>query len=297
MEIHQIRYFQAIAECGSFTAAAKRQHVSQPTLSHQVMKLEREIGAQLFHRMGRVARLTEAGTAFLQKAETILQQIDLAKSQVREIVTGESGAVVLGVIPTVAPFFLPRLLSRFVREHPAIDIKVVEEASITLLNSVREGSVDMAIVPLPVAGKWVVANELLSENLYAVVSPEHPMRDEKQLTLKQLAGAPFLFLKDGHCFREDALTSFRTANIVPRIVFESGCFLTILNMVRAGFGVSVVPEMAVDVNSGCRFIPIRGDRPVRKIGLVQSKQRVATRAQREFAEFVLRSKTRAASAV
>jgi LysR family transcriptional regulator, hydrogen peroxide-inducible genes activator len=288
MELHQIRYFHAVAECRSFTAAARRQHVSQPTLSHQVLKLEDELGAKLFHRMGRVVQLTEFGDAFLSKAKSILQQIDSAKVQIREM-SGEGGVVNLGVIPTVAPFFLPVLLARFLKEHPSIEVKIVEEPSTSLVELVREGAIDLAIVPLPVRGNWASTTELMTEKLYAVVANGHPLTGERQITLKQLAGAPFLSLKDGHCFRDDVMASFRNAHVEPKIVFESGCFLTILNMVKAGIGISVVPEMAVNQDAGCIFIPVRGDRPVRVVGMLQSKQRVPTRALELFTDFLQKS--------
>lgn len=289
MEVHQIRYFRAVAKCRSFTRAANREHVSQPTLSHQVLKLEDELGAKLFHRMGHSVELTSFGEAFLPKAEIILRQIDEAQTQIHEMTGAEGGRVTVGVIPTIAPFFLPPLLADFLKQHPLVEVRVLEESSTLLLRWLREGVVDLAIMPLPVRGNWASSWELSREKLYAVLCPEHPLRTEKYLTLHQLAGAPFLFLKDGHCFRDNALAAFRGANVEPRIIFESGCFLTILNMVKAGIGISVVPEMAVDHQSGCKFVPIRDDRPIRSIGFVQSKRRVQTRSQAVFADFTKRS--------
>jgi LysR family hydrogen peroxide-inducible transcriptional activator len=289
MEVHQIRYFQAVAECRSFTRAARREHVSQPTLSHQISKLESELGAKLLHRTGRSVRLTGFGEAFLPEADAILRHIQQARTSIRELLGVAGGRVTLGVIPTIAPFFLPMPLKEFARQHNQIEVRVVEEASGALLQSLREGSIDMAIMPLPVDGKWAYSSDLIREKLYAVVSADHPLRAEKHVTLKQLCGAPFLFLKDGHCFREDALAAFRRARVEPRITFESGCFLTILNMVKAGIGISVMPEMALDETSGCKFIPIRSDRPIRTIGLVQSNQRAPTRAQALLAEFLKKS--------
>ena len=288
MEVHQIRYFRAVAQCRSFTRAALREHVSQPTLSHQILKLEDELGAKLFHRSGRSVSLTSFGEAFLPKAEIILREIQDAQAQIHQLAGIEAGKITVGVIPTIAPFFLPGLLADFVKQHPLIEVKIVEESSTTLIESLREGAVELAIMPLPVRAKWVSHIELARENLYAVVCVSHPLAKEKRLTVKQLAGAPFLFLKDGHCFRDSALDAFRRANVEPRITFETGCFLTILNMVKAGMGISVVPEMAVDENSGCTFIPVKGDRPFRIIGLLRSKDRVRSRPQELFMESAMR---------
>lgn len=287
MEIHQLRYFRAVAECRSFTKAAKREHVSQPSLSHQIMKLEGELGAKLFSRKGSTIALTALGQAFLPKVEAILQLLREAQTQTREMVEIESGRVVLGVIPTVTPFLLPNLLAGFVKRHPQIDVRVKEDSSEVLQQWLREETIDLAIMPPPLQAEDVTYTELTRERLFAIVGEDHPLRDEKQLTLKQLAGAPFLSLKHGHCFREDTFTAFHDAKVEPRIIFESGCFLTILNMVKAGVGVSVMPEMAVTEGAGCRFIPIKGDRPVRTIGLVRAKARYETKAQTLLTTFFL----------
>lgn len=142
--------------------------------------------------------------------------------------------------------------------------------------AVPEKIIDLALMPLPVDSNDVSCVELTREKLFAIVGENHPLHKEKQITLQQLSGAPFLILKDGHCFRDDTLSAFRADNVEPRIVFESGCFLTILNMVRAGIAISVMPEMAFEPTPGCKFIPIKAERAIRTIGLVQPKQQYQT---------------------
>ena len=126
MELHQLRYFRAVAECRSFTRAAKREHVSQPALSHQVMKLEDELGAKLFNRKGHLVELTSYGEAFLPKIENILQQLQEARTQILEMAEVEKGKVTLGVIPTITPFMLPNILASFLERYPLIDLRVQE---------------------------------------------------------------------------------------------------------------------------------------------------------------------------
>jgi LysR family hydrogen peroxide-inducible transcriptional activator len=285
MEIHQLRYFRAVAECRSFTRAAKREHVSQPSLSHQVMKLEDELGARLFTRKGHLVDLTSYGEIFLPKITAILHQLDEARTQILEIAKVEKGKVTLGVIPTIAPFLLPNILASFLKQHPLIELKVKEESSAALLQELRDKLIDLALMPLPVDSQEVSCVELMRERLFAIVWENHPLQNEKEITLQALSGAPFLILKDGHCFRNDTLSAFREANVEPRIIFESGCFLTILNMVKAGIGISVMPEMAVDTTSGCKFIPIKAENPIRRIGLVQPKEQYQTHVQRLLAGF------------
>jgi LysR family hydrogen peroxide-inducible transcriptional activator len=285
MEIHQLRYFRAVAECESFTRAAKREHVSQPSLSHQILKLEDELSAKLFDRTGKAVKLTAAGETFLPTAQSILRQVAEARSQIREIAGIESGRGRVGVIPTVAPFFLPSVLASFAKQYPLIEVSVVEQPGAVLLELLRDRNIDLAIMPVAPGEKGITSTELFQEKLFAVVCEGHALGKYKKIRLEQMGGAPFLFLKDGHCFRDDVLAMFQKANVQPRITFESGCFLTVLNMVKAGIGVSVVPEMAVKRGSGCKFIPIESDQPVRTISLVQLQNGQRTRAQELLADF------------
>jgi LysR family hydrogen peroxide-inducible transcriptional activator len=286
MEIHQLRYFRSVANCSSFTKAAKLEHVSQPTLSHQIMKLEDELGAKLFIRKAGRVGLTRYGEVFLPKIESILQQLQQAQNQIVELAKVEKGRVTLGVIPTVTPFLLPSVLAGFFTQHPLIEVNVKEETSEVLVQALREQTIDIALMPLPVGSEELSCIELIRERLFAIVGENHPLRNEKQITLQQLSGAPFLMLKDGHCFRDDILSVFRAANVGPRVVFETGCFLTIVNMVKAGIGISVMPEMAVEATPGCRFIPIKAEQPIRTIGLVQSKRPHQSHVQRLLATFL-----------
>src|SRR5215471_11970307 len=145
MEIHQLRYFCAVARHGTFTRASKVEHVSQPSLSQQILKLEGELGARLFDRLPRAARLTVFGKAFLPKAERILRELREAKSELRDMSGDEKGEVVVGIIPTIAAYLLPRLLKGFTRRHPLVSIKVVEEITPVLLQRLHEGAIDLAI--------------------------------------------------------------------------------------------------------------------------------------------------------
>lgn len=280
MEVHQIRYFCAVAESGNFTRAAEAIRIAQPSLSQQIHKLEDELGAKLFDRLPRSARLTQFGRAFLPKAQAILRQIGEARLEIREMASVESGEVILGAIPTIAPYLLPKMLSTFSRQHPSISVSVVEEITPTLLERLHLGTLDLALLALPVAGDELICTELIQESLFAVLPEKHALADQRSLVLDDLRDEPFLLLKEGHCFRENALQACRQSRLTPNVVFESGQFATILAMVSAGVGVSVVPEMAVTEIRGCRFIPIADKRNRRRIGVARSKYRYPTRAQK-----------------
>lgn len=279
MEVHQLRYFCAVAESGNFTRAAEATRVAQPSLSQQIHKLEDELGAKLFDRLPRSARLTQFGKAFLPKAQAILRQIGEARIEIREMASVESGEVVLGAIPTIAPYLLPPMLSSFARQHPSVSVSVVEEITPTLLERLHEGTIDLALLALPIVGDELIVTELTQEPLFAALPQNHPLATRRSLLLDEVRDEPFLLLKEGHCFRDNALQACRQSRVNPKVVFESGQFATILAMVSAGMGVSVVPQMAVNETLGCRFVLIADKRSQRRIGAVRLKYRYPTRAQ------------------
>jgi len=279
MEVHQLRYFCAVAESGNFTRAAEAARVAQPSLSQQIHKLEDELGAKLFDRLPRSARLTQFGRAFLPKAQAILRQIGEARVEIREMASVESGEVVLGAIPTIAPYLLPAMLSSFARQHPSVSVSVVEEITPTLLDRLHEGTIDLALLALPATGDELIVSELIEESLFAVLPENHRLARRRSIRLDDLREQPFLLLKEGHCFRENALDACRQSGINPKVVFESGQFATILAMVSSGMGVSVVPQMAVSDTPGCRFIKIADKGSLRRIGVARLKYRYPTRAQ------------------
>ncbi len=280
MEIHQLRYFCAVARDGTFTKASEVEHVAQPSLSQQILKLEAELGARLFDRLPRSARLTVFGRAFLPKAQRILRELGEAKTEMLEMAGDEKGDVVLGVIPTIASYLLPRILTSFARAHPRITMQVVEDITPVLLERLHQGSVDMALVAVPVAGGEIACLDLFEESFYAVVPEGHGRARQKTIRMAELRNDPFLLLKEGHCFRDSMIAACRHSRVTPNVVFESGQFATILAMVSAGMGVSAVPAMAVQPMPGCRYIRIAGKGSKRKIGVVKLKHHFETRAQR-----------------
>ena len=279
MELHQLRYFCAVARAGNFTRAAEEQHVAQPSLSQQIRKLEDELGARLFDRLPRFARLTDFGKAFLPKAGEILRQVGQARTEIQEMSQAEVGSVIVGAIPTIAPYFLGPALARFARRYPVVSIRVVEEITPILLDRLHTGRVDLAILALPVRGAELESEELLREPLFAALPEGHRLASCTSLVLSEIGEDPFLLLKEGHCFRENALSACRRSRVNPNVVFESGQFSTIVSMVATGMGVSVVPAMAVERHAGCKFVRISDERAVRVVGLVQLKHRFKTRAQ------------------
>src|SRR5215467_256090 len=280
MEVHQLRYFCAVATHGTFTRASEVEHVAQPSLSQQILKLEAELGARLFDRLPRSARLTVFGKAFLPRAERILRELEEAKTALRDMSGNERGEVAVGIIPTIAAYLLPRLLNGFAVRHPLVTIKIIEDITPALVQRLHEGTIDMAVAALPIAGSELASLELFEEKFYAVLPEKHRLASRTSVSLAQLNREPFLLLKEGHCFRDSVIAACNKVKMSPSIVFESGQFATILAMVSAGMGVSAVPAMAIQAQAGCKFIPISGRHSTRTVGIVTSRHHYQSRAQR-----------------
>ncbi len=282
MEIHQLRYFCAVAETSSFSRAAARTHVSQPSLSQQILKLEDELGARLFDRLGRSVRLTELGKTFLPRARAVLRELEAAKGDVDERKDSVGGSICIGAIPTIAPYLLPPHLTFFTRQFPQARLAVIEEITPVLLERLRASSVDIAILALPIRGNEFETFSLFTERLFAALPKGHKLARHSSLSLKDLRAEPFLLLRDGHCFRDTAIAACGRARLNPQVIFESGQFSSILSMVGTGMGVSIIPEMAIDKRQACRYVRIADSEATRTIGAVVLRGRSLTRVHLAF---------------
>ncbi len=286
MEFHQLRYVCAIAETGSFSRAAERCHVAQPSLSQQVLKLEEDLGAKLFDRLGRSVRLTEAGRAFLPHARSILHQMEAARTGVEDKRTDVRGSVTVGVIPTIAPYLMPQSVAAFSKKFPDAKLRILEETTPVLVEGLRNLSIDVAILALPLRHKEFQMYPLRTEPLYAALARDHPRARAKNLSLRELRGEQFVMLRDGHCFRDLSVAACTRAKVNPRIAFESGQFSSLLGMVAAGVGVSLVPEMALDKSARCSYVRISDAQASRTIVAAILRSRSFNRVQQAFLEHV-----------
>ncbi len=282
MEFHQLRYVCAIADTGSFSRAAERCQVAQPSLSQQVLKLEGDLGTKLFDRLGRSIRLTEAGRAFLPHARSILSQMETARSSIADKVADVRGSVAVGVIPTIAPYLMPRYTTAFTKKYPEAKLRIVEETTPILIESLRDLSIDLAILALPLRHKNLELFPICTEPLFAVLPKNHPLAAAESLALKDLRGESLVMLRDGHCFRDLSIAACTHARVTPRIAFESGQFSSLFGMVSAGVGISLVPEMAIDRNAGCRYVRLSDARATRTIVAAVLRGRSFNRVQQAF---------------
>ena len=282
MEFHQLKYVCAIADTGNFSRAAERCQITQPSLSQQILKLEEDLGVKLFDRLGRSVRLTEAGRVFVPQARAILEQMDVARSSVAEKNADLRGSVAVGVIPTVAPYLMPAYTAAFAKKYPDAKLRIIEETTSVLIEGLRDLSIDVAILALPLHHKDLELFPIRTEPLFAALRKDDPRALATSLALKDLRGESFVMLRDGHCFRDLSIAACSHARITPRIAFESEQFSSVLGMVAAGVGVSLVPEMAIDRNAGCRYVRLSDARATRTIVAAVLRGRSFNRVQQAF---------------
>lgn len=271
MELQQMRYVVAVAETGGFTRAAERCHVVQSALSHQIARLEKDLGARLFDRTSRSVRLTAAGEAFLPVARQALQAAERARAEV-EAVTGEvRGRLAVGAISTVGAVHLARELGAFRTKYPKVRISLQMEMSDALIERVRAGVLDVAFVGLVPGARAVgVREEVLARGeLVAVVPPEHPLARREWTTLARVARETFVDYAEGSAARRQREEAFRAAGLTTQVAFEVTTVEFLAELVRAGLGIGMVPEVSARKLTGLRLVRVR-PAPVRTERVVWS---------------------------
>lgn len=266
MELHQLRYFLAIAQTGTFTAASEMCHVSQPSLSAQIAKLEDELGGTLFERGRRGATLTERGDILRRHAADALSRIETARREIEELTGLKRGRVALGCLPTTGAYLLPRLLTAFLTAHPEIHVELKEASSPQLAGALRGFEIDLAILDEAGLGPGIAREELFTEPLVVAVPPRYRFRAGGSIDLASLAEEPFILMKSGHGYRSIVIDALARSGVTPRIVYESDEIETVQRLVEAGLGISLVPRM-VRKERGPSYLSIQPPTPSRTLFL------------------------------
>ena len=260
MELQQLRYVVAVAETGSFTKAARRCLVVQSALSHQVARLERELGARLFERTSRSVRLTPAGAAFLPSARQCLDFAERAAAEVAAAVGEVRGRVVVGVIPTVAAVDLPAALKVFRERYPQVRVALRMSPSHELIEQVRRGAVDLAFLGLPPGARaeGVRGRELARDEHVAVVAPSHPLAGRASTDLRTLAEELFVDFPAGSPGRTQSDQAFAAAGLDREVAFEVTTAELMAGLIREGLAVAVLPSGYAPRLSGVVTVPVVG---------------------------------------
>lgn len=286
MEVHQLRYFVATAEAGTMSRAAHRCNVAQPSLSQQIQKLERSLGVQLFDRLGRGVVLTAEGRALLPRARQILAEIQDIETSLRSDLEEGGGRLALGAIPTIGPYLLPQVLAALRQEFPRADLEVREDLTENLVEALVDARVDVAVVSSPVDHD-LVELEVVGQEKFLVALPENmQVRHKDDVTMDELRELPRITLNEMHCLGQQISDFCNLTHVGQNIVCHATQLSTVLELVRLGLGVSIVPSMAVRSGGKDRILRLRHRAAQREIAIAWRRGRSRSRVARRMAELV-----------
>lgn len=283
MELYQLRYVSAVAETGNFTRAAEHCHITQPSLSQQIINLESELGHKLFHRLGRKAVLTEAGTVFLERARRILFEVDDATREIHDSPALER-KITIGAITTLAPSLLPPLIALCRKRLPHLQVNVLEDFRADLTRAVVEGELDLAIVSLPVQDHRLTVETLFSEPLLLVVGKPHPLASKPTVVVDDLAKSTFILLGSGSSLSSQIQRFCGDHNFAPIIGYRCAQLATVKSLVALGCGLAILPQSALEAEDRSRLIikPLADRAPTRDIVVVRHTQRYQSLGAEQF---------------
>jgi LysR family transcriptional regulator, hydrogen peroxide-inducible genes activator len=285
--LRQLRYFNALARHGHFGRAAEACAISQPAMSMQIKELEEALGGTLLERSARQVALTQLGDEAADRVRDILRLVDELGDIARASRDRLAGRLRIGMIPTIAPYLLPEVLGNLTRMHPELDIHVRETLTPKLIQELADGRLDTAIVALPVSEPSLVEVALFSEHFLLVRPAEDegtPVPGSKMLRTMRL-----LLLEEGHCFRDQALSFCNMQSSPPREVLDASSLSTLVQMVGAGIGVTLIPEMAVAVETRSASVSVarfKNPQPSRTIGMIWRKTSPLAKQLLQFSEVV-----------
>ena len=264
MELRHLRYFRAVAESKGFREAARRLHVVQPALSQTVSDLERELGVRLLTRNSRSVRLTSEGEVFLKEAKEILAHADRSVELARGAARGEIGSLSVGFLGSATAFFLPRIIRDYRRRFPGVRLTLREMAPAPQIDEFRAGRLDVGFTrPIPATDEtWLRSECLYRDSLLAVLPKGHQGSARAVVSVKQLADEPFvLFHRAGAPELFDGIVGLcNGAGFTPRVVNEADMMQTVLTLVAAGEGVTLVPACVSNLRgSGVVLRPVEPD--------------------------------------
>ena len=272
MNLRALQYFVKLAEMQHFSRAAEACHVSQPTLSTQIMKLEEELGVQLVERIPRKVKLTPVGLEIAGRARHILRDIDQVRLAARRSRDPETGVLRLGIFPTLAPYLLPHVVPGIRQRFPELKLQLAEEKTGDILRLLDDGELDAALLALPLDDDGLEVEILFEEPFMLAMPRSHPLTDKADIQLDDLDGRELLLLTDGHCLRDHALEVCTLAGAREHVDFHATSMETLRQMVAADVGITLMPILAVKppiaITENMVLRPFARPAPSRTIALV-----------------------------
>ena len=285
MQLHQLRYFVSIVETGSVTKAAERCFISQPSLSQQLRKLEEGIDKPLFVRAKGKMVLTDAGEILYERARRILNDVEDAERQVKDVDQSNGGHVAVGILPTLAPFLLPNVLSALAKTHPNATVTIREEVSEVIVGALTRSELDVLIEVLPFDERNVHVEPLFRDEFFVAVHRDDALSRLDTISVDALQDTPFILLDDIHCLTRQIQQYCLRERFTPKVMFQASQLQTVKQLISLRYGVSVLPRVCIDEDSvsAIRYIRIEHPAPHREVVLATPKNRYLSPAAEQFA--------------
>lgn len=283
MELHQLRYVLAVADTGNFTRAAEAVSVSQPSLSQQIAKLESELDHKLFHRLGRRAVATDAGAILIERARRILFEVENVSHEIHDD-PALGSEITIGVIQTVAPYILPRLIRRSRNEHPHLQVNTVEGFRGDLIEGVLDGRIDLALIALPYQHPRLAIERIFSEPLMLAVGRKHPLASKRSFSAKDLRDENFIMMGRSSTLTQQVQEYCGKHDFEPAITHRCAQVTTLKSLVGLGLGIAILPKLAQSPQDHDTLVyrQIVGRTPTREIAMVRHLQRYQSQGTRQF---------------
>lgn len=288
MELHQLEYFVAVVETGSFSQAAVRCNITQPSLSQQIINLENELGRKLFNRLGRRITITEAGNLFYPRACSIISDVQQAKYALTDGFKPEVSTLSVGIIPTLGSYLLYQTVSRFQEAYPEATLKIREDMTNNLIDQLMSAELDVAFVSLPIANKHITTERVFEESLYIAIPETHTLASTSTIEADTLRDIPFIRLSDQDCLSDQLDAFCYVQKIDPPTIYQTSHLSTVIELVRLGIGISLVPACSVQIhsNEGLVFREMSHNPVQRTIVAARHQGREVTLLSTAFSHFL-----------
>ena len=286
-----LHYVLTLVDEKNFTKAAKKLHLAQPSLSYQITKLEKDLGVQLFIREYNEVVPTYAGSVFVTYAINILNQFSHLKNEIIDISDMKKGELTIGSLVSAGAHLLPNAISEFRKEYPGIKLKLVEDTSHALQDMVTSGKIEICLLSLPIKNHGIETENILSEDIYLAVPPDHWLSVYQEVELSMCREEPFIALKDNTTFRAQTDDLCKEAGFTPGVVFESTNINTCQSLVLADIGITIVPKMFLNESELAdkpKYLPLtlNGKRPQRTLVVGYKNIGYVSKASRAFIEIL-----------
>ncbi|MBC1979440.1 LysR family transcriptional regulator [Listeria marthii] len=290
MELRQLKYFMEVARVEHMTKASENLHVAQSAVSRQITKLEEELGVHLFDRVGRNMQLTSVGQEFLKQSAIALNELQKAEALVTEYTDPAKGTVRVGLPNSLSTKVLPSVISTFREKYPQITYKFMEGTNEELTEMLLNGALDMTFLsPVPESSDQIEAIRFFDEKLKLIVPENHPLAENFNVSLKELASEKFVLYPEDFDLYKIVTKAANKKGFTPQIAFQSRDFYTIQGLVGAGLGISILPEMILDgaIFKETKSIALRDKELRRSVGIITTKKRNLSPSENLFRSFII----------